>query len=338
MGSETPRPVNRTDGIVLVNLGTPAAPTPAAVRRYLAEFLSDPRVVELPRLLWWPILHGLVLRLRPARSAQKYAAVWTPQGSPLAVHTARQAERLAARFASVPASAGLRIVHAMRYGVPGIAETIAQLAATGCSNVRVVPLYPQFARSTTQSVRDVLDALCASRFAAGPALEMVEDFHLHPAYIAALAAGVRQHWATHGSGEILLMSFHGLPKRAVQRGDPYERQCQATAQRLAQALELDADRYRVTFQSRFGPARWLEPYTEATLRALAREGVRRVDVLCPGFVADCLETLEEIGIGARAVFLQCGGKEFHLLPCLNESPEWIEALAQIALEHPARPV
>jgi len=322
------------DGIVLVNLGTPAAPTPAAVRRYLAEFLSDPRVVELPRVLWWPILHGVVLRLRPARSAEKYAAVWTPQGSPLAVHTARQAERLAAHFASRPASAGLRIAHAMRYGAPSIADVVARLAASGCSQLRVVPLYPQYARSTTQSIRDVLDALRAD----GPGLEMIEDFHVHPAYIGALAAGVRHYRATHGSGEILLMSFHGLPKRAVQRGDPYERQCYATARRLAQALELDADRYRVTFQSRFGPARWLEPYTEPTLHALARAGVQRVDVVCPGFVSDCLETLEEIGLGARAVFLDSGGKEFHLLPCLNESPEWIEALAQIALEHPAQPV
>ena len=338
MGTETPWPVNRGDGILLVNLGTPTAPTPAAVRRYLAEFLADPRVVELPRLLWWPILHGLVLRLRPRRSAEKYAAIWTPQGSPLAVHSALQAERLAEHFASAPESPGQQVAHAMRYGVPSISETIAQLAATGCSKVRVVPLYPQYARSTTQSVRDVLDALRATRPATGPALELVEDFHLHPAYIAALAAGVRRHWAAHGSGEILLMSFHGLPRRAVQRGDPYERQCQATAQRLAQLLELDATRYRLTFQSRFGRARWLEPYTEPTLRTLARDGVRRVDVLCPGFVSDCLETLEEIGLAARAVFLDSGGKEFHLLPCLNESPEWIEALAQIALEHPAQPV
>jgi len=328
----------RADGILLVNLGTPAAPTAAAVRSYLAEFLSDPRVVELPRLLWWPILHGIVLRLRPARSAEKYAAVWTPEGSPLAVHTARQAERLAAQLATTPTSAGLKVAHAMRYGTPSIAEGVALLAAQGCATLRVVPLYPQYARSTTQSVRDVLEALRLAGRANLPALEMVEDFHQHPAYIAALAAGVRRHWAAQGPGDVLLMSFHGLPKRAVQRGDPYERHCRATAQRLAQALALDESRTRVTFQSRFGPAQWLEPYTEPTLQALARDGVRRVDVVTPGFVADCLETLEEIGIGARAVFLDSGGREFHLLPCLNESAEWIDALAQIALEHPARPV
>jgi len=330
--------VNRADGIVLVNLGTPDAATPEAVRRYLAEFLSDPRVVELPRLLWLPILHGLVLRLRPARSAEKYAAVWTPQGSPLAVNTAQQAEQLAARLASVPGAAGVRVDYAMRYGTPRIADAVSKLAAEGCKTLRVLPLYPQFARSTTLSVREVLEALRRDGRTKVPALEMVEDFHLHPAYIAALAAGVRRHWAVHGPSEILLMSFHGLPQRAVQRGDPYERQCHATAQRLAQALELDASRTRVTFQSRFGPAKWLEPYTEPTLQELARSGVRRVDVVTPGFVSDCLETLEEIGLGARDAFLAAGGQEFHLLPCLNASPEWIVALAQIALEHPARPV
>lgn len=330
--------MTRADGILLVNLGTPQAPTPEAVRSYLAEFLSDPRVVELPRLLWWPILHGLVLRLRPARSARKYAAVWTPEGSPLAAHTARQAELLAARLASVPGAATLRVDYAMRYGTPRIADAVAAMMAEGCATVRVIPLYPQYARSTALSVRDVLEALRVGGRTKVPALEMIEDFHRHPAYIGALEAGVRRHWEARGAGEILLMSFHGLPKRAVQRGDPYERQCHATARLLAQALELEENQYRVTFQSRFGPAQWLEPYTEPTLQALAREGVRRVDVVTPGFVADCLETLEEIGLGARDAFLESGGQEFHLLPCLNESPDWIVGLAQIALEHPARPV
>jgi len=284
------------------------------VRRYLAEFLSDPRVVELPRLLWLPILHGIVLRVRPARSAEKYAKIWTAEGSPLAVHTRRQAELLAARL---PA---MRVAWAMRYGEPSIAAGLAALR--DCAERLVVPLYPQYARSTTESVRDCLPA----------GVPMVEHFHDHPAYIAALAAGIRRHWERHGRAERLVLSFHGLPQRAVERGDPYRGHCETTARLLADALGLAQGEARVTFQSRFGPARWLEPATEPTLVALARAGVATVDVACPGFVSDCLETLEEIAIGARAAFLAAGGRELRLVPCLNEDPEWIEALAEIALE------
>jgi ferrochelatase len=301
------------DGVLLVNLGTPAAPTPQAVRRYLAEFLSDPRVVELPRWLWLPVLHGVILKLRPARSAEKYAAIWTPAGSPLAVHTARQAELLAA-------ASGLRVAHAMRYGEPTIAEGLARLRAAGAARPVVIPLYPQYARSTTESVRDVI----------GPGVAMLEQFHDHPAYIAALAAGVRREWAARGRGELLVMSFHGIPRRSVERGDPYERQCRETARLLAAALELKDAQWKLTFQSRFGPAEWLQPYTQDTLVELARKGLKRADVVCPGFVADCLETLEEIGIEVRRAFLAAGGHEFHSLPCLNEAPEWIGALAEIA--------
>jgi protoporphyrin/coproporphyrin ferrochelatase len=282
-----------------------------AVRAYLAEFLSDPRVVELPRLLWLPLLHGVILRVRPARSARKYAAIWTPEGSPLLFHTERQA-------ALLREATGLRVEPAMRYGAPGIAAAMERLQ--GCSEVTVVPLYPQYSASTTGSVLDVV----------GDRYRVIKDFHDHPAYIEALAANVRRHWEAHGRGGVLVMSFHGLPKRVVARGDPYEAQCQVTAHRLAQALGLRRDEWRLTFQSRFGPAAWLEPYTEPELQALARRGVERVDVVCPGFVADCLETLEEIGIGARAAFLAAGGRELQLVPCLNESPEWIAALSQIA--------
>lgn len=281
------------------------------MRAYLAEFLSDPRVVELPRWLWLPILHGVVLRRRPAASARKYAKIWTAAGSPLAVHTARQAELLRAVLP------GARIEYAMRYGSPGIAHGLRKLS--GCGRIVVLPLYPQFSRSTTESVRDCLSA----------GVTMIESFHDHPAYIAALAAGVERHWAAHGRGEKLVMSFHGLPQRAVRRGDPYQAQCVVTAQQLARALRLAEGDYLVTYQSRFGAAAWLQPYTEPTLRALARAGVRRVDVLCPGFVADCLETLEEIAIEGRDAFLGAGGAEFHVLPCLNESPEWIAAMAQL---------
>ena len=297
-------------GVLLVNLGTPAAPTAQAVRAYLEEFLSDPRVVELPRFVWLPILHGIVLRTRPRRSAEKYASIWTPEGSPLAVHTARQAALLGA------ALPGMQVDHAMRYGNPGIKSKLARFGA----NAIVLPLYPQYSRATTETVRDVLPR----------GMRMIESFHDHPAYIGALAENVRQHWATHGRAEILVMSFHGLPKRAVERGDPYETQCRETARILAGALDLGDAQWKLTFQSRFGAAKWLEPYTQPTLVELARAGVRNVDVVFPGFVSDCLETLEEIGITAQAAFRAAGGTELRLVPCLNEAPRWIAALAAIA--------
>ena len=295
--------------VLLVNLGTPTAPTAEAVRAYLAEFLSDPRVVELPRLLWLPILHGIVLRTRPAKSAEKYRLIWTAEGSPLAVHTARQANLLAQET-------GSKVEYAMRYGGPTIASALAKL-----SNPVVLPLYPQYSASTTSSVLDLLP----------PSVRVVREFHDHPAYIRALAANVDGHWAEHGRGERLVMSFHGLPQRAVDRGDPYQRHCLATAELLARSLGLSREAFVVTFQSRFGFAEWLQPYTQPTLVAMAKAGTKRVDVVCPGFVSDCLETLEEIGITARKAFLAAGGREFHLVPCLNESPEWIAALERLAL-------
>lgn len=283
------------------------------MRRYLAEFLSDPRVVQLPRWFWLPILHGIVLRTRPAKSARKYAAIWTAAGSPLAVHTRRQALLLG----QVLSDRGMRVAYAMRYGKPSIQEGLKQLA--DCGQLVVLPLYPQYSRSTAESVRDVL----------GPKVKMIESFYDHPAYIAALAALVQRHWAAHGKAQKLVMSFHGLPKRAADQGDPYPAQCLATAKILAGVLRLAPADYLLTFQSRFGAAEWLQPYTAPALVALARAGAGRVDVLCPGFVADCLETLEEIGIEARQAFLGAGGKQFHALPCLNEAPEWIAALAKI---------
>ena len=291
--------------VLLVNLGTPAAPTAPAVRSYLAEFLSDPRVVPLARWLWLPLLHGVVLPLRAPQSAHKYAQIWTPEGSPLAVYTARMAALLAERLERP-------VRYAMRYGAPSIAT-----ALSGLENAVVVPLYPQYAASTTGSV---LDALPRD----GP---VVRGFHDQPAYIAALAASVRRHWDERGRALMLIMSFHGLPQRTA---GAYERECRTTAALLARALHLRDAEWRVTFQSRFGYARWLEPYTEQTLIDLARDGLRRVDVICPGFVADCLETLEEIGIRARQRFEHAGGESLELLPCLNDSPEWIAALAEIS--------
>jgi ferrochelatase len=282
------------------------------VRAYLAEFLSDPRVVELPRWIWLPLLHLIVLRTRPAKSAQKYAAIWTPQGSPLAVHTRHQAVLLGKMLAERQ----IKVAWAMRYGSPSVAEGLKQLA--GCE-VTVVPMYPQYARSTTESVKDVV----------GKQAKVIEQFHDHPAYIAALAAVVQRHWQAHGKAK-LVMSFHGLPKKSVERGDPYQTQCIATAKILAGVLRLPPTEYQVSFQSRFGAAEWLQPYTVDVLKELAKGGTGRIDVFCPGFVSDCLETLEEIAIEGRKVFLDAGGKEFHALPCLNESPEWIAALGKLA--------
>lgn len=283
------------------------------MRRYLAEFLSDPRVVRLPRLVWLPILHGLVLRIRPAQSARRYQAIWTAEGSPLAVHTQRQA-KLLRDFLS---QREIAVEYAMRYGEPTIQSGREKLS--NCEKIVVVPLYPQYSRSTTESVRDCL----------GTGVTMIENFHDHAAYISALAASVGAQWELRGRPDVLVMSFHGLPAREIERGDPYFRQCMATADLLARALGLDEKCYRVGFQSRFGAAAWIEPYTSTILQQLGSEGTKHVHVVCPGFVSDCLETLEEIAIEGRKTFLDAGGGEFHALPCLNESSEWIAALARI---------
>ncbi len=317
--------------ILLVNLGTPEAPTRAAVRRYLKEFLSDPRVVEIPRPLWWLILNGVILNLRPAKSAAKYALIWDQDGSPLRVHTERQA-RLLRGYLGAQGHPALVVDFAMRYGEPSIASVLAQLKQQRCERILVLPLYPQYAASTTATALDAVSA-SLSRTRNIPELRLVKHFHDHPAYIAALAEGVRKHWAQHGRPDKLLMSFHGLPRFTLERGDPYHCECQKTARLLAEALALAPEQYQLSFQSRFGRAQWLQPYTAATLAQWGKQGLRRVDVICPGFVADCLETLEEIGMECRAEFLNAGGKEFHLIPCLNESDAWIQALAQIALEH-----
>ena len=317
--------------ILLVNLGTPEAPTAAAVRRYLKEFLSDPRVVEIPRPLWWLILNGIILNLRPGKSAAKYAMIWDKDGSPLKVHTERQAKLLRGYLGAQDQAAPL-VDYAMRYGEPSIAAVLSRLKQQRCERILVLPLYPQYAASTTATALDAVSAVLG-RWRNIPELRIVKHFHDHPAYVAALADGVRQHWAQHGKPDRLLMSFHGLPRYTLERGDPYHCECQKTARLLAGALALAPDQYQLSFQSRFGRAEWLQPYTAATLAQWGRQGLRRADVVCPGFVADCLETLEEIGIEGKAEFLKAGGKEFHAIPCLNESDAWIQALVQIAQEH-----
>ncbi|HEX8988051.1 MAG TPA: ferrochelatase [Rhodocyclaceae bacterium] len=314
--------------ILLANLGTPDAPTAPALRRYLAEFLGDRRVVDLPRWLWLPILHGIILRTRPAQSAAKYAKIWTAEGSPLKVHTERQAKLLSG-FCFAAGDRETRVAWAMRYGAPALAEALDRLAGDGAQRIVILPLYPQYAGSTTASVYDAVDAWRARRPQA-PELVRIEDYGADARYIAALAASVREHWQAHGRPEKLVMSFHGIPKKAVERGDPYADQCRRTAALLADALGLARQDWQMTFQSRFGRAEWLQPYTQPTLEELARSGIRRVDVMCPGFVADCLETLEEIGMECRDAFLAAGGADYRYIPCLNERPDWIAALAAIA--------
>ena len=320
----------RRTAVLLVNLGTPDAPTAPAVRRYLAEFLSDPRVVEIPPGLWQPLLHGVILRVRPARSAAKYASIWTDQGSPLAVWTKRQAVLLQGYLGE----RGQRVVvrHAMRYGSPSVSTVLDALHAEGASRVLVLPLYPQYAAATTASAADSVMAW-AMRQRRMPELRFVQRYHDDPLYIEALVQQVRSHWQREGRGQKLLLSFHGVPRRSLDLGDPYHCECHKTARLLRERLGLGESEVIVTFQSRFGRARWLEPYTEPTLVALAGQGVKDVDVMCPGFTSDCLETLEEIGQEARAAFSRAGGRRFSYIPCLNDRHEWIAALSGIALRH-----
>jgi ferrochelatase len=317
--------------IVLVNLGTPDAPTRSAVRRYLKEFLSDPRVVEIPRLVWWFILNLIILPLRSGKSAAKYASIWSRDGSPLKVHTQRQATLLRGALGERGHDA-LRVTMAMRYGSPGLPEVLDKLKAEHCERVVILPAYPQYSSTTTGSIYDAVFAHYKD-VRNLPELRMVKHYHDHDGYLDALRDSVLAYWDAHGRGQQLVLSFHGVPKRTLLLGDPYHCECHKTARLLAAKLRLGPDQYMVTFQSRFGKAEWLQPYTAPTLRQLARDGVERVDVICPGFTSDCLETLEEIAIEAKHEFEQAGGKQFHYIPCLNEQPSWIAGLAEIAEQH-----
>ncbi|MBZ2207953.1 ferrochelatase [Massilia soli] len=317
--------------VVLVNLGTPDAPTRKAVRRYLKEFLSDPRVVEIPRLVWWFILNLIILPFRSGKSAAKYRLIWTREGSPLKVHTQKQAALLNDML-EARGHADVEVVMAMRYGSPSLPEVLDQLKAKNVGRIAVLPAYPQYSGTTTGSIYDAVFA----HYAAArnlPELRMVRNYHDNEAYITALEESIQTHWEAHGRGDKLVMSFHGVPKRTLLMGDPYHCECYKTARLLAERLRLTKDEYIVTFQSRFGKAEWLQPYTAPTLQQLARDGVARVDLVCPGFTSDCLETLEEISMEARHEFEAAGGKEFNYIPCLNESPTWITALAEITEQH-----
>ena len=317
-------------GVLLCNLGTPDAPTPAATRRYLAEFLSDPRVVEIPAAAWTPILHGIILRTRPKRSAAKYRAIWTEEGSPLLVWSRKQAALLRGYLGERGHQVSVRL--GMRYGQPSIAAQLDELKAEGCTRVLVLPLYPQYSGTTTASVIDAVGAWARQQRQV-PELRFVNRFHDDPGYIRALAQTVQQHWQRHGRGGLLLMSFHGVPERTLQLGDPYHCECLKTARLLAERLALKEGEWRVSFQSRFGRAKWLEPATQHVLTELGAAGTARVDVICPGFVSDCLETLEEIAIEGRQDFQAAGGQELHYIACLNDHPAWIAALTELAQDH-----
>ncbi|MBM5570324.1 MULTISPECIES: ferrochelatase [Deefgea] len=311
-------------GVLLVNLGTPEAPTAAAVRPYLRQFLSDPRVVEIPKPIWWLILNGIILTVRPKKSAEKYASIWSKEGSPLKVWTEKQAKLVKGLLGeSFPGQ--LVVDYAMRYGKPSIESQIAKLKAANCQKIIIVPLYPQYAASTSASVNDeVYRVLQKTRFQ--PAIRTVAPFFDHPEYIAALEQQVRQHWQSNGRGDHLLLSFHGVPRYTLNKGDPYHCHALKTGRLLAEALQLKPEQYTVAFQSRFGKAEWLKPYTSQVITELGKKQVGQLDVFCPGFVADCLETLEEIAIEGQHDFVSAGGKKYNFIPCLNDNPRWISTL------------
>ncbi|MDN5842628.1 MAG: ferrochelatase [Alcaligenaceae bacterium] len=313
-------------GVLMVNLGTPDAHTPRAVRRYLAEFLSDPRVVELPRWLWQIILHGAVLVRRPSAIAPKYREIWLDQGSPLLVWSQALADAVAGELSG--SGADIRVCLGMRYGSPSLAGAIAALRAEGCERILTVPMYPQYAASTTATA---VDAVCAqaARMRNQPELRFIKRYSADPAYIDALHAAVSAHWAREGKPDRLLLSFHGIPQRTVRQGDPYFQDCMDTARALRERLGEAGERLHVSFQSRFGAEAWLQPYTLPTLQQWGSEGLGRVDVMCPGFLADCLETLEEIDMQCREAFIHAGGGQFHYIPCLNADPDWARGMAAI---------
>ncbi|MFA6178525.1 MAG: ferrochelatase, partial [Candidatus Methylopumilus sp.] len=309
----------------------PDAPEAPALRRYLEQFLSDRRVVEIPRAIWWLILNGVILNIRPKKSAEKYAQVWTKEGSPLLAHARKQAQLLQG-FLSQRIASPFAVELGMSYGNPSMASAIEKLVAQQCDRILVFPLYPQYAASSTASALDaVWRVLLNTRNV--PAIRTIRHYHDHPAYIEALANSVREHWMINGRPEKLVMSFHGVPRYTLDKGDPYHCECHKTGRLLAETLELSKEQYLVCFQSRFGKAEWLKPYLATTLEDLGKQRIKRIDVICPGFSSDCLETLEEIAMEGKEIFKQSGGGEFYYIPALNEREPWIHAMCDIALEN-----
>ena len=313
-------------GVLLVNLGTPEAPTPQAVKKYLAEFLSDIRVVDTPRWLWWPVLNLVILPLRSPRVSKLYKAVWMEEGSPLMVYSRRQQKALAERLPGTP------VELAMSYGKPGMKEPIEKLLAQGVTKMVVLPLYPQYSCSTSAAVFDGVARVLKSQRRL-PSLSFIRDYATHPAYISALKASILRSFEQHGEPDRLVLSFHGIPKRFVAEGDDYEQRCRDTVQALTDALQLPAGKIMLTFQSRFGREPWLTPYTDETLKGLPAQGVKHIQILCPGFAADCLETLEEIKGENREIFIHAGGERFEYIDALNDQPEHIDLLQQLVTQY-----
>ncbi|HBT2442810.1 ferrochelatase [Klebsiella pneumoniae] len=309
-------------GILLANLGTPDAPTPGAVKRYLRQFLSDKRVVDTSRLLWWPLLRGVILPIRSPRVAKLYQSVWMEEGSPLMVYSRRQQQALAARLPDTPVALG------MSYGSPSLASAVDDLLAQGVEHIVVLPLYPQYSCSTVAAVWDELARILAKKRAI-PGISFIRDYAEHPDYIHALAASVRASFAVHGEPDLLLLSYHGIPQRYANQGDDYPQRCRDTTRELVSALGLPPERVMMTFQSRFGREPWLTPYTDETLKMLGEKGTKHIQVLCPGFAADCLETLEEIAVQNREIFLEAGGKQYEYIPALNVDAAHIEMMVNL---------
>ncbi|MFS1703519.1 ferrochelatase [Alteromonas sp. AMM-1] len=318
-------------GVLITNLGTPQAPTKAALKPYLKEFLSDPRVVEVPRLIWWFILNGIILNVRPKRSAEAYASVWSEHGSPLMVHTKAQATALAEECRKAFGDSVV-VEYAMRYGEPSVSNTIDRMLNAGVRKLLVLPLYPQYSASTVASTFDaVAHDFVKRRWL--PDFRFISHYHDRPGYIQAVANKIQQHWQQHGRADKLILSYHGVPKRYLDNGDPYHCECHKTSRLIAEALGLTKSEYMTTFQSRFGREEWLKPYTDETLKGLPSEGVTSVQVVCPGFSADCLETIEEIGEENREYFMEAGGERYEYIPALNSDPAHINMLFELVKEN-----
>lgn len=320
-------------GVLLVNLGTPDDPSSAAVRRYLRQFLSDPRVVELPRLLWWIILHGFILRVRPARSAKMYQKIWTERGSPLLLHSQDIAAAIAQQLASRVAGT-INVELAMSYGRPSIDAALERLQQQGARRLVCLPLYPQYSGTTTASVFDAVTR-ALGRWRWVPEFRFITQYHDAPGYIAAQSRNIREYWEQQGRGDRLLFSFHGVPAETLHKGDPYHCQCLKSARLIAESLQLADDEWELSFQSRVGRAEWLRPYTDETVARLARDGTKRLDVVCPGFAADCLETLEEIVMQNVGIFRRAGGDTLNYIPALNSRDDHVAFLAQLVERHAA---